>query len=183
MDEITGLFRKTIRKAIEDGIIEKIMAKDALTFLYNKSRFPGIVYRLRDLELAMLLFDSGSVICTGAGREEFVAKAKDHLIEKLKEFDINLKSEPKIELQNIVASTMFYPKINLDMLADYDENTEYEPEQFPGLIYKIAEPKTVMLVFRSGRIVITGAKSVKFAIEASRMTRKAIVDAKALILE
>ncbi|NCN65039.1 MAG: hypothetical protein GW779_05435 [Candidatus Altiarchaeum hamiconexum] len=183
IDEITGLFRETIRKAIEEGNIEKIIAKDALTFFYNKSRFPGIVYRLRNLELAMLLFDSGSVICTGAGREEFVVNAKDRLIEKLKEFDINLKSEPTIKLQNIVASTMFYPKINLDMFADYDENTEYEPEQFPGLIYKIAEPKTVMLVFRSGRIVITGAKSVKFAIEASRMTKKAIVDAKALIHE
>ncbi len=183
IDESTGLFRKTIRKVIEEGNIEKIIAKDALTFLYNKSRFPGIVFRLKDLQLAMLLFDSGSVICTGAGREEFVQKAKNRLVEKLKEFDINLNAEPRIELQNIVASTMFYPKINLDMLADYDENTEYEPEQFPGLIYKIAEPKTVMLVFRSGRIVITGAKSVDFAIEASKMTKKAIMDAKALIHE
>ncbi len=86
-------------------------------------------------------------------------------------------------MQNIVASTMFYPKINLDVLADYDENTEYEPEQFPGLVYKIEVPKTVMLVFRSGRIVITGAKSVDFAIEASKMTKKAIMDAKALIYE
>ncbi|PKP58369.1 MAG: hypothetical protein CVT89_02990, partial [Candidatus Altiarchaeales archaeon HGW-Altiarchaeales-2] len=133
IDESTGLFRKTIRKVIEEGNIEKIIAKDALTFLYNKSRFPGIVFRLKDLQLAMLLFDSGSVICTGAGREEFVQKAKNRLVEKLKEFDINLNAEPRIELQNIVASTMFYPKINLDMLADYDENTEYEPEQFPGL--------------------------------------------------
>ncbi len=182
-EKITEIFRKTIRKAIEEGEIEKVIAPDALTFLYNKSRFPGIVYRLKDLQLAMLLFDSGSIICTGAGREEFVQKAKNRMIEKLKEFDINLNSEPIIELQNIVASTMFYPKINLDVLADYDENTEYEPEQFPGLIYKIEVPKTVMLVFRSGRIVITGAKSVDFAIEASKMTKKAIMDAKALIYE
>ncbi|MDI6730887.1 MAG: hypothetical protein QMD06_05025, partial [Candidatus Altarchaeum sp.] len=183
IEKITEIFRKIIRKAIEEGEIEKVIAPDAIIFLYNKSRFPGIVYRLKDLQLAMLLFDSGSIICTGAGREEFVQKAKNCLIEKLKEFDINLNSEPIIELQNIVASTMFYPKINLDIFADYDENTEYEPEQFPGLIYKIAEPKTVMLVFRSGRIVVTGAKSVDFAIEASKMTKKAIMDAKALIYE
>jgi len=183
VEKITALFRETIRKAIEEGNIENVIKPDAQTFLYNKSRFPGIVYRLKDLQLAMLLFDSGSIICTGAGREEFIQKAKDRLVEKLKEFDINLKSEPVIEVQNIVASTMFYPKINLDVLADYDDHTEYEPEQFPGLIYKIAEPKTVMLVFRSGRIVITGAKSTDFAIKASKMTKKAIIDAKALIYE
>lgn len=182
-EKITDVFRKVIKKAIAEGVIDRIIEKDAQVFLYNKLRFPGIVYRLKNLELAMLLFDSGSVICTGAGREEFVAIAVDSLIDKLKEFDINLKSKPKIELQNIVASTMFYPKINLDMLADYDENTEYEPEQFPGLIYKIADPKTVMLVFRSGRIVVTGAKSVDFAIKASKMTKKAIIDANALIHE
>jgi len=182
-EKIINAFRKILKEGIENGTLERIIHKDKVTFLYNRSRFPGIVFRLKDMELAMLIFDSGSVICTGAGKEEFVYIARDRLVEKLKEFDINLKSEPKIEFQNIVASTMFYPKINLDEFADYDENTEYEPEQFPGLIYKLEDPNAVMLVFRSGRIVITGAKSVKSAIKAARMTKKAIMDAKALIPE
>lgn len=164
------------------------LKNDYPEFQYDNRRFPGIVYRLGgpnrqdEPDLALLIFKSGSVICTGAGKEEYVKKAKEILKKKFKDLGIELKKEPEIVIQNIVASTKFYPKINLDILSE-DENTEYEPEQFPGLIYKLDDPKTVMMVFRSGRIVVTGAKSTEDAILAAKKTIQLILHMNALIYE
>jgi transcription initiation factor TFIID TATA-box-binding protein len=67
---------------------------------------------------------------------------------------------PEIKVENIVASTSFAEKLDLDMISQSLEETEYEPEQFPGLVYRIKEPKVAMLLFGSGKIVCTGARKV-----------------------
>ena len=66
----------------------------------------------------------------------------------------------EVTVQNIVASTAFADKLDLDMIIHSLEGTEYEPEQFPGLVYRIREPKVVLLLFSSGNIVCTGGKNV-----------------------
>ena len=76
--------------------------------------------------------------------------------------------KPTIVIQNIVASANLHGKIDLETAADIMENVMYEPEQFPGLIYRMGEPKVVMLLFASGKLVCTGAKHedmVKEAVE------------------
>ncbi|MBN2250995.1 MAG: TATA-box-binding protein [Candidatus Altiarchaeota archaeon] len=148
---------------------------------YNPERFPGVVYRIRDPKLAMLIFSSGKIICTGARSEEDIKKAVTSLLKKFKEGGIQIKGRPKIEIQNIVASAKMNFRVNLDLLAMECENTEYEPEQFPGLVFRLGKPKTVMLIFRSGKMIITGAKTPKDADKAAEETKNIIKQIGAVI--
>ncbi len=66
---------------------------------------------------------------------------------------------PEIVVQNIVASADLEVELNLDAIVFGLPNCEYEPEQFPGLIYRLKKPKVVLLLFGSGKIVCTGAKT------------------------
>lgn len=107
--------------------------------------------------------------------------ARDTSIEEntLKERQ-SLKGKPKVEIQNIVASSDLELKVNLDLLATECMNTEYEPEQFPGLVFRLDEPKTVMLIFRSGKIIITGAKNTASIQKAAEKTKKMVLSYKAV---
>lgn len=68
---------------------------------------------------------------------------------------------PEVKVENIVASTSFAEKLDLDMISQSLEETEYEPEQFPGLVYRLKNPKTATLLFRSGKANCTGAKNIE----------------------
>jgi transcription initiation factor TFIID TATA-box-binding protein len=147
----------------------------------NPKRFPGVIFRLDRPKLAMLIFRTGKVICSGARSKDDIEIALQRLLKKLREADIEIKAKPKIEIQNIVASSSLNFRVNLDVLAMECENTEYEPEQFPGLIFRLNEPKTVMLVFRSGKIIVTGAKTPREADMAAELTRDIIKKTSAVI--
>jgi transcription initiation factor TFIID TATA-box-binding protein len=71
------------------------------------------------------------------------------------------KFMPEVKVENIVASTSFAEKLDLDMISQSLEETEYEPEQFPGLVYRLKNPKTATLLFRSGKANCTGAKNIE----------------------
>jgi transcription initiation factor TFIID TATA-box-binding protein len=148
---------------------------------YNPENFPGVVYRIHEPKLAMLIFSSGKVICTGARGTKDIDSAVEQLLVKLKEGGVTVKGEPKVEVQNIVASSSVGVKVNLDQLAIECFNTEYEPEQFPGLVYRLDDPKTVMLIFRSGKMIITGAKSPKDIKRAAEKTTEMVHEYKAII--
>ena len=68
---------------------------------------------------------------------------------------------PEVIVENIVASTSFSDKLDLDVIAQSLEEAEYEPEQFPGLVYRLSSPKTATLLFRSGKANCTGAKNIE----------------------
>ena len=128
---------------------------------YNPENFPGAIYRPKEPKVAMLIFSTGKVICTGAKNQSDIDLAVTELLRKLEEGGIEVKGEPQVEIQNIVASSEIGVKINLDQLAIECFNTEYEPEQFPGLVLRLDEPKTVILIFSSGKVIITGAKNLE----------------------
>ncbi len=127
---------------------------------YEPERFPGLIYRLKEPKTATLLFRSGKVVCTGAKSVEQVKVAIDKVINQLDKIGIKIKTEPKIEVQNIVASSDLGQSINLNAIAITLglERVEYEPEQFPGLVYRLDLPKVVLLLFGSGKLVCTGAR-------------------------
>ena len=127
---------------------------------YNPQQFPGLVYRLKEPKTATLLFRSGKVVCTGAKSLDDVKVAIGKVKEDLKKAKIEIQIDPKIEVQNIVASSDLEQEINLNTVAITLglEKVEYEPEQFPGLVYRLDEPKVVVLLFGSGTMVCTGAK-------------------------
>ena len=108
------------------------------------------------------------MVCTGAKSEVDVYKAVKSIIKLLKSHGIEIRGEPIIEIQNIVASAKLRANVDLERAAYELEGAMYEPEQFPGLIYRMRDPKVVLLIFSSGNIVCTGARKesqVKEAVE------------------
>jgi transcription initiation factor TFIID TATA-box-binding protein len=127
---------------------------------YRPEEFPGLVYRLRKPKTATLIFGSGKMVCTGAKSERQARKAVIKVVDELKRNGIVILSKPEIQIQNIVASVGLGGYIDLEKLTYSLKRTMYEPEQFPGLIYRMDDPKVVILVFTSGKLVCTGAKKV-----------------------
>ncbi|MDR0887796.1 MAG: TATA-box-binding protein [Candidatus Methanoplasma sp.] len=127
---------------------------------YNPQQFPGLVYRIKEPKTATLLFRSGKIVCTGGKSRAEVEIAVNKVAKDLEKAGIKITIVPKIEVQNIVASSDLGQEINLNTVAITLglEKVEYEPEQFPGLVYRLDEPKVVVLLFGSGKMVCTGAK-------------------------
>jgi transcription initiation factor TFIID TATA-box-binding protein len=133
---------------------------------YNPEQFPGLVIRIKEPKTSALIFSSGKVVCTGARTLEKVEESIQKIIEALKKINIDIKIKPKITVQNVVASGTIGMDLNLNKLAMKLDNTEYEPEQFPGLVYKLMEAKATFLLFSNGKIVCTGTKSKEQVMDA-----------------
>ena len=133
---------------------------------YNRERFPGLVFRLKKPKTATLIFSTGKMVCTGAKSEKLARRAVHKVIRELKNNGIIILGKPKITIQNMVASANLHGSIDLETAADVLDNVMYEPEQFPGLIYRMQDPKTVLLLFASGKLVCTGAKSEEMVYES-----------------
>jgi transcription initiation factor TFIID TATA-box-binding protein len=129
---------------------------------YEPEQFPGLVYRLDNPKTATLLFRSGKANCTGAKNVEDVRKTVNIIADKLEKIGIDVYKNPEIVIQNMVATSDLAGELNLNEVAMGLglENVEYEPEQFPGLVYRISDPKVAMLLFGSGKIVCAGARKV-----------------------
>ena len=130
---------------------------------YEPEQFPGLIYRLREPKTATLLFRSGKIVCTGAKSLDDVKVAIQHVIKQIESAGLKISKKYEIEVQNIVASSDLNHEINLNAIAitlGY-EKVEYEPEQFPGLVYRVEDPPVVVLLFGSGKLVCTGARRVK----------------------
>ena len=125
---------------------------------YHPEQFPGLVFRLTTPRTATLIFRTGKMVCTGAKSEEMAIKAVNTVVQKLRKGKIKIKKDAVITVQNMVASINLGGKIHLEKAARTLARSMYEPEQFPGLIHRMLDPKTVILLFASGKLVCTGAK-------------------------
>ena len=126
---------------------------------YNPDQFPGAVFRLRVPKTATLLFSTGKMVCTGSKSEDMARKAVKIVVQKLKKEKVKIKKEAVVTIQNIVSSINLGGKIHLEKTARTLPRSMYEPEQFPGVIHRMVDPKTVILLFASGKLVCTGAKT------------------------
>mgnify|MGYP006273974101 FL=1 len=137
------------------------LARDLQGADYNPENFPGVVYRLQDPKAATLIFRSGKIVCTGAKSIDDVHAACQRVFDDLRALGVDVDDDPEVIVQNIVASADLGDSLNLNAIAIGLglENIEYEPEQFPGLVYRIDDPKVVALLFGSGKLVITGGKT------------------------
>jgi len=125
---------------------------------YRPEEFPGLVFRLKKPKTATLIFNSGKMVCTGAKSEKEAKRAVLKVIKEMKNSGIIVVSKPELKIQNIVASANLNGMIDLEKSTYTLGRTMYEPEQFPGLIYRMDEPKVVILIFASGKLVCTGAR-------------------------
>jgi transcription initiation factor TFIID TATA-box-binding protein len=125
---------------------------------YRPEQFPGLVYRLKKPKATTLIFSSGKMVCTGAKSERQARKAVMKVVDDLKRNGIVILGKPEIQIQNMVASAGLGGHIDLEKVTYSLKRTMYEPEQFPGLIYRMEDPKVVILIFSTGKLVCTGAK-------------------------
>jgi transcription initiation factor TFIID TATA-box-binding protein len=125
---------------------------------YRPDRFPGLVFRLKKPKTGTLIFGSGKMVCTGAKSRNESLSAIMNVVKELKKCGIIIPSKPSVEVVNIVASASLGGTVDLEKAVTTLGKAMYEPEQFPGLIYRMDEPKVVILVFASGSLVCTGAK-------------------------
>jgi len=139
---------------------------------YNPEQFPGLVLRIKKPKSAVLVFSSGNLVCTGTKSIKQVEEVIKQVIKQLRKIGVKVKEKPKINVQNIVASGSINITMNLNELALKLENTEYEPEQFPGLVYKLDEPNATFLLFSNGKLVCTGTKNRKQLDEAMKRLMK-----------
>jgi len=128
---------------------------------YEPEQFPGLVYRPEGLNVAALIFSSGKIVCTGARSPEAAKDAMMKVVRKIQEIGITVPKVFDIQIENMVASSQLSSTLSLEELAMSLDNAEYEPEQFPGLVYRITDPRISFLLFSTGRIIITGAQSEK----------------------
>jgi len=128
---------------------------------YRPKKFPGLVFRLKRPKTATLIFSTGKMVCTGAKSDKLARSAIKKVVKELKGNGIIILGKPVIVIQNIVASANLHGLVDLEAAADVLENVMYEPEQFPGAIYRMGDPKVVILIFASGKLVCTGGKSAE----------------------
>jgi transcription initiation factor TFIID TATA-box-binding protein len=146
---------------------------------YNKKRFPGVVLRMHEPKIAALVFGSGKVVLTGAKSIDSLSKGLEILGNLLREQKIQIPKKLTYKIQNIVTSADLATPINLNKIAvGFNlDRIEYEPEQFPGLVYRLEDPKVVVLLFGSGKLIITGGKEPE---DAKRAVMKILADLKSL---
>jgi len=140
------------------NLFDIVNSFDESVIEYVPEQFPGLVFRLKKPKTATLIFSSGKMVCTGSKSEKQAIRAIYRVVEELKKVGIPIYNKPEITIQNIVASGSLPGRIDLEKCAYTLERTMYEPEEFPGLIYRMKEPKVVLLLFASGKFVCTGAR-------------------------
>jgi transcription initiation factor TFIID TATA-box-binding protein len=156
-----------------DRLVERIAGAE-----YNPDAFPGLIIRRH--RSSVLLFSTGKAVITGSKSEEELERNVSELITALEKNGVAVPGKPKVKVQNIVASGSLGYDVDIEKVALLVPDTFYEPEQFPGLIYRLNELHTVMLIFSSGKFVCTGAKSKNNVEESIKKALKVFTDAGAL---
>ncbi|XP_042242472.1 TATA-box-binding protein-like [Homarus americanus] len=136
----------------------KKIALHARNAEYNPKRFAAVIMRIREPRTTALIFSSGKMVCTGAKSEDdsrLAARKYARIVQKLG-FPAKFL---EFKIQNMVGSCDVKFPIRLEgLVLTHSQFSSYEPELFPGLIYRMVKPRIVLLIFVSGKVVLTGAK-------------------------
>ena len=178
----------SIQNVVASVTLKQRLNLESIVMAFPKSewrpeQFPGLVYRLKKPKTATLIFNSGKMVCTGARSERLAKRAVMKVVKELKSNGIVIASKPDIHIQNIVASGNLFGRIDLEKTTYALKRTMYETEQFPGLIYRMDSPRTVMLLFASGKFVCTGAKSESEVHEAVKNLQMNLEEKKVISYE
>ncbi len=131
---------------------------------YEPEQFPGAILKLKEPKVSMLLFKNGKTICSGARNEKEIALAiykASKLIHDIQK-SVKIQKNAKYNVVNLVATAELNMTLDLFKIAMELDNVEYEPEQFPGAILRIAEPKLTLLLFKNGKLICAGANRERF---------------------
>ncbi len=127
----------------------------------KKSNFPGAITKFTKPKATLLIFSSGKIVLTGVRLEDHIPILVDKILKKFKQAGIEIEETPVVKIENMVGRADFATKINLDISSLVLERAIYEPEVFPGLIYKLKKPEKIcFLIFSSGKVICTGANNL-----------------------
>jgi transcription initiation factor TFIID TATA-box-binding protein len=143
---------------LDHGLDLNLIEARIIDVEYNPDQFPGLIYRMRNPKVTALIFKSGKMVVTGTKSLKELVYAVKRILKTLQDHGIEIRGKPKIQIQNIVASANLHVNVDLEKAAFVLPGSMYEPDQFPGLIYRMDKPRVVLLIFSSGKMVITGAK-------------------------
>lgn len=144
----------------------KFIAMHARNAEFNPRRFSAVIMRIRSPRATALIFNSGKLVVTGCKSESDCKYSARKFLRILQKLQLQYYSYSTIKfiqykIENMVATVDVKFSIRLEGLAyEHDDYCSFEPELFPGLIYRMVQPKIVLLIFVSGKIVLTGGKSV-----------------------
>jgi transcription initiation factor TFIID TATA-box-binding protein len=127
---------------------------------YEPEQFPGAILKLQEPKVSMLLFKNGKIICSGASSEKGIEQGIIKASKLIHEIQSSVKVLRKVEytVVNLVATASLDQTLDLFQIALQLDNVEYEPEQFPGAILRLDEPKLTLLLFKNGKLICAGAK-------------------------
>ena len=150
--------------SLKHGIDLNAVVKAFPSVEYRPEQFPGVIFRLMRPKTATLIFGSGKMVCAGAMSEREARRTLKRVVRKLKKAGIIIVGKQEIKIQNVVASASLGGKVDVAGLYERETRTMrgrilYEPEQFPGVIYRMNDPEVVILIFSSGKLVCTGART------------------------
>ncbi len=147
---------------------------------YEPEQFPGAILKIDEPKSSLLVFKNGKLICTGNKDEKQIREAIRRTVEILKEAQphLNLPDPDKVpfRIENIVASASLDVTVDLYSLAATLDNVEYEPEQFPGAIIRVKNPKATVLLFKNGKLICAGVRREEQIVEAIKAVRELIKD-------
>jgi transcription initiation factor TFIID TATA-box-binding protein len=159
---------------VADGFEISDLAEMIPDFKYQPEEFNGLTWKLDYPKTAILIISNGKIICTGGETMEDVESSIKQVITKMKIANIDIRLKPKIEIQNIIASTDVEKELHLSSISKglLMEHVNYKPEEFPGLLYEIVDLGAVIIIFSSGRIVCTGTKNINDATKAIELMKE-----------
>ena len=128
---------------------------------YQPKIFPGLIYRKSKPQVTIIMFYNGKISCVGAKSEVEAEQAIQSTLKHIEHIGCTIGSTrtEDIKIENVVGSGAFGYELDLELIKSHLNNAIYEPEQFPGLIYRPFNDSTVCLIFSSGKVVIVGGKS------------------------
>jgi transcription initiation factor TFIID TATA-box-binding protein len=128
---------------------------------YEPEQFPGAIFKIKEPKVTLLLFKNGKLIISGASTEDDIIagiKKATKLINEIQK-EVKIKKAVNYTIVNLVATSNLNRPVDLFQAAVTLDDIEYEPEQFPGAIIRIHNPKVTILLFKNGKMICAGAKS------------------------
>jgi transcription initiation factor TFIID TATA-box-binding protein len=174
--------------SLEHGVDLQAVVKAFSTVEYRPEVFPGLAFHTKRPKTAILIFRTGKMVCTGGRSEKEARKALRKIVKKMKKMGMVIRGKLRIKTQNIVASVILGGKVDLESFYEAGgmgsgARMMYEPEQFPGLIYRMEDPKAVILIFASGKLVCTGTTKEKEVYQAVENLNQKLDENDAIIYE
>ena len=141
---------------------------------YEPEQFPGAILKISEPKVSLLLFKNGKIIVSGASNEKDIKIAIKKAMKIINEVqkDVKIKRNISYEIVNLVATSSLNTEIDLFNIAINLDNIEYEPEQFPGAIVRIYDPKLTMLLFKNGKLICAGAKNEEDIVKGLKKLKK-----------